>query len=474
MTDGLGLGDAYGATLDRIKGQGGRKARLGMATLMWISHAEQPLKPDDLRYVLAVEIGSLDLNSDNVPSIGTLLACCQGLVVVDKEVSAIRLIHFTLQEYLRAHPELFGAAHSTIAETCLSYLDSQQIRALSTDDYPDSRITPFLEYSSLYWGVHAKRDLSACAKRLALKLFEDSSNHISADILFESEQGFGFNDLDEPPLFSGLHWASIFGIDEIVAGLVAEEGCDINGEDSAGNTPLMWAAHSGHEGVVKILLGRSDVNPNKTGSDWTPLSIAACNGNGGVVKMLLGREDVNPDEPGPDGLTPLCWAFDSKHNEIVKMLLRREGVDPNKLYDLIHFGEGPLEWAFENGNEELVKAILGRGDLNPDELDMYGQTPLCWASGDGHEGIVKMLLGREDVNPDKSDEDGRTPLCCAAWNGHEGVVKILLARDDVNPDKPDKDCQTPLWCAAWNGHEGVVNILLARDDVNPNELDKYG
>ena len=44
MTDGLGLGDS--ATLDRIKGQYGKKARLGMATLMCISHAERPLKPD--------------------------------------------------------------------------------------------------------------------------------------------------------------------------------------------------------------------------------------------------------------------------------------------------------------------------------------------------------------------------------------------------------------------------------------------
>ena len=34
MTDGLGLGDAYGATLSRIKGQGGRKPKLGIATLM--------------------------------------------------------------------------------------------------------------------------------------------------------------------------------------------------------------------------------------------------------------------------------------------------------------------------------------------------------------------------------------------------------------------------------------------------------
>jgi len=97
MTDGLGLGDAYGATLDRIKGQDGRKAKLGMATLMWISHAERPLKPDDLFYALAVEIGSPNFNSDNVPSIGTLLSCCQGLVVVDKEASTVRLIHFTLQ-----------------------------------------------------------------------------------------------------------------------------------------------------------------------------------------------------------------------------------------------------------------------------------------------------------------------------------------------------------------------------------------
>jgi len=43
-------------------------------------------------------------NIDNVPSIGTLLACCQGLVAIHKEASSIRLIHFTLQEYLRAHP----------------------------------------------------------------------------------------------------------------------------------------------------------------------------------------------------------------------------------------------------------------------------------------------------------------------------------------------------------------------------------
>ena len=157
MTDGLGLGDAYGATLGRIKGQGDEKTRLGMATLMWVSHAERPLKPDELRHPLAVEIGSSSLHTDNVPSIGTLLSCCQGLVVMDKEASTVQLIHFTLQERLRAQPELFGTAHATMAETCLSYLNSQQVKALSTSSTPDLHGTPFLEYSSVYWRTHAKR-----------------------------------------------------------------------------------------------------------------------------------------------------------------------------------------------------------------------------------------------------------------------------------------------------------------------------
>jgi len=87
---------------------------------MWISQSERPLKVIELCHALAVEIGSLNLNADNVPAVGELLACCQGLIAVDKEASTVRLIHFTLQEYLRARPELFGTAHSTIAETCLS------------------------------------------------------------------------------------------------------------------------------------------------------------------------------------------------------------------------------------------------------------------------------------------------------------------------------------------------------------------
>jgi len=75
MENGLGLRAAYQATIGRIKAQEGDRARLGMTALMWISHSMRSLKVDEICHVLAVEIGSTDINPNNVPSIGTVLAC---------------------------------------------------------------------------------------------------------------------------------------------------------------------------------------------------------------------------------------------------------------------------------------------------------------------------------------------------------------------------------------------------------------
>ena len=471
MADVWGLEGAYCETLSRIRGQGREKSRLGIAALMWISHSERPLKIVELCHALGVEIGSAHLDADNVPSIGTLLVCCQGLVVVDKEASTVRLIHFTLHEYLRAHPELFGTAHSTMAEICLSYLNSHHVNSLSAsrlhylwvgpyrEYFSIYSGTPFLEYSSLYWGMHAKRYLSGCAKQLALKLFNDYSNHISIKILLNTEESrgpFPIN-FDRPLRFSGLHCASFFGIVEVVSGLVEVEGCDINQTDCTGSTPLVWAALKGHEGVVKILLGRDDVNPDKPDNgNRTPLWWAAANGYEGVARILLGRGDVNPDNPANSTRTPLRLAVESGHEGVVKILLGRGDVNPSK-----PDGDGRTSlWsAVTSGHEGIVRALLGRGDVSPDKPDRFGRTPFWYAAEDGDEGLVKILLARDDVNPDNPDMFGQTPLWCAALNGHKEVVKILLGRGDVSPYKPDKHGRTPLWCAASRGHAGVIALL---------------
>jgi len=348
MTGGLGLEDIYGATIERIKAQGGDKSRLGIGALMWICHAERPLSPKELCHALAIELGSTDFDAGNIPSIMTLVGCCQGLIIVDKEESAMRLIHFTLREYLSAHPDIFNRPHSAIAEICLTYLNCQPVKTLSVatkgDLYALIDDEPFLVYCSQHWGVHAKKQLSDYAMSLALQLFREYDGHISVALLMEIEWDSYPEGCYTGPLWNGLHFASHFGIVEIVTALI-EMGCyDLNEGDYEGYTALASAAWKGHEEVVEVLLGRQEVSPDTPDNDGrTPLSFAAVNGHEGVVKTLLKREDVNRDKPDNSGSTPLARAV-------------------------------------EYGREEVVKILLGREEVNPDMLDSEGQTPLVWAA----------------------------------------------------------------------------------------------
>ena len=119
MARGGGLSDAYTATITRLKAQKGNKSILGLKILMWVSNSERPLRGEELRHALGVELGSADLDPESVPALRTLLACCLGLVTVEASSSTVRLVHFTLQEYLLRDPALFHNPHSDIAEVCL-------------------------------------------------------------------------------------------------------------------------------------------------------------------------------------------------------------------------------------------------------------------------------------------------------------------------------------------------------------------
>jgi len=503
MKNGLDLGGAYAAMLGRIKAEGGEKARLGMAALMWISHSRRPLQVEELCHAIAIRIGSDDLDNDDIPTISTLLDFCQGLVTVDKGGSTVRLIHFTLQEHLCTHPNLFDAAHSTMAETCLTYINFQLFKDLPAAASPDPRDTPFLKYSSLHWGTHMRIELSDRAVTFALQLLYQFDGHISAKCLLESindDRPFGYYSGDKP--FSALYCTSYLGIPEVIITLLKMNTWDVNQRDSLGVTPLIWAARYGHEEVVRLLLQEKNLRPDEPDANngRTALSWAAGNGHEGVVRLFLAPQFVNPETVGRQwgkaarlvgllfgeryvnpnslseyGRTPLSWAAEGGHEGIAKLLLERPDIGPDT--PDTEYGRTPLSRATQNGHEGIVKLLLGRKDVNPDTPDKYGRTPLSWAAENGHEKIAKLLLERQDVNPDTPDTTyGRTPLLWAALKGYEGIVRLLLGRKDVNPDTPDTEyCRTPLSWAAENGYEIIAMLRLERTDVNPNTPDTlYG
>ena len=248
--------------------------------------------------------------------------------MADAETSTVRLIHHTLQEYL-SRPGTELDAHKTLAQTCLAYLNYELVKELPANDLSNFRDIPFLEYSSLYWGRHAKAKLSDRARSLALKLLNQFSNHISATFLLHQIENFHPHPSTHH-LFPGLHCASYFGIVEIVEALIGRKGYDINQRDCMGLTSLIHAAREGNEEVVRLLLTRDDINPDMACEDRrTPLSGACENGHDGVVALLLARSDVNPNEPDNDGQTPLFWASGNGHEEAVRLLLTWDDINPD-------------------------------------------------------------------------------------------------------------------------------------------------
>ena len=437
MTNGFGLDDAYSTTLDRIREPKGNRVNLGMEALMWISCSKRPLKPDELCHALAVEAGTTDFNVRNAPSTRTLLSCTLGLMTIDEHSSTVRLVHFTLQEYITAHPNLFITPHSMMAEICLTYLNFRSICDLSTSFDTIPSTTPFLHYASCYWGFYARKHVTESVKQLALRLLRRDADHISAGILLREKSVDFWTWWDQerrgehPDLrgFTGLHCIAYMGITEIAISMVGMKVWDLNGRDSKGGTPLIWAAKYGNFTLAKLLLEQGNVDP--TLSD-------------------------------KQGLTPLAYAAKAGHQDVLELLLQCGNVncDLSDNYSLT-----PLSHAAISRNEGVVKILLEQGDVNPDSPSKHGQTPLSYAAKEGHEGIVKLLLERGDVNSDSSDKHGWTPLTYAATCGHEGIVKILLERGDVNSDSSDKYGRTPLSYAARSGHEVIVKMLLERGDV---------
>ena len=439
MERGNGLGDAYTATLARLKAQARNESMLGLNVLMWVLYSQRPLRTEELRHALGVEIGSADLDSDNVAALRRVLASCLGLVTHEESSSTVRLVHFTLREHLSSDPMLFHSPHSTIAEVCLTYLNFRQVQNLSPNLHSAPSTMPLLEYAACYWGEHARRGMTENVKGLALKLLDRFDEHISAQLLLlhynqTRSSGPYFDSARGPTGFTGLHGVIFLGIAEIVATVLKRKEWDVNAADCMGSTALTWAIRGGQDETVKLLLEREEIDPNMadTQDGQTPLTLAIRDGYEELVKMLLERQDINPNTAGTqDGRTPLLWAI-------------------------------------RLGHEKVVKALLGREDINADQAGTQcGRTPLSLAAECGREGVVKMLLKRKDVRATTPDKKNQTPLSLALFKRHDGVVKILMERDNVNSGTGDRPF-------AGDGDKHVRNMWFREDDPNTGAANPDG
>ena len=91
----------YDEAMTRIKASKDPDARiLGMRTLAHISCARRTLSLQELQCLLAVQPGNPDSDADAMSDKGDILESTAGLVTIDTDLKAVRLVHPSLQEYL--------------------------------------------------------------------------------------------------------------------------------------------------------------------------------------------------------------------------------------------------------------------------------------------------------------------------------------------------------------------------------------
>ena len=384
------LYDSFQGMITRIReSPNASYAELGIRVLMWLCFARRPLKLAELQHAVAVERNHTEFEAGNIPSLKVLLDCCLGLVVLDKETSTVRFVHYTLEEYFRQYAE-FPTGYSYIAETCLIYLSFGELRQYCTSLKSlreKMKKYALLNYAALYWGTYIKQQSNDSLTKLAHIILDHDSDRPPCAIQALYLELDNFNS-GLTQKFSGIHAAAYFGLSENMA-YFCSVGRHIELKDESDRTPLSWAAGYGHEAVVQLLIERGDIDINAKDEDgWTPLMSAAKNGHEAVVQLLIERDNCDIHAEDKDGWTPLIWAAKNGYEAVVRLLIERDDININAKDE-----DEWTTWAAENGHEAVVWPLIERGDIDIDAKGEDGWTPLM--SRPGHETKCPGTLSRD-------------------------------------------------------------------------------
>ena len=284
--------------MERIESQGEAYRDLAKKVLSWVIHAKRTLSTAELQHALAVEPRKRVLNNDFIPGIEIVVSVCAGLVTLDIQSDVVRLVHFTTQEYFERTP-WFPMAESDITATCVTYLSFNIFDSgfCQSDEEFEERlqVNKLYEYAARNWGHHAQA-ASTEMEELILEFLENETQIAgSSQAMMAVEHHFHGYSQAVPTQIIGVHLAAYFGLGSMMIALLKSEH-DADLKDSYGRTPLSWAARSGHEAVVKLLLAKDGVDPDSKdrGYGRTPLSWAAWGGHEAVVKLLQSRDNLSP------------------------------------------------------------------------------------------------------------------------------------------------------------------------------------
>lgn len=241
----------------------------------------------------------------------------------------------------------------------------------------------------------------------------------------------------------------------------ANESCT----DSAGWTPLHFAANGGHLPVVRYLTEQDITDGGiscsaKTSNVSTatefirfegtlpsPLHLASRNGHLDIVQELLGQPTYRR---APEICVALYYAAQESYKRVVDTLLGQHCAVIARNAN----GDTALHASVRTADDEILLALLKRSKIDVNARNHNGWAPIHEAA---HLGIVGIFdtLKRYGGDVSISTPDGETPLQIAAKAGHAEIVRYLLSQSPRAVD-----CSAAFMLAVRNGHVRAAKSLL--------------
>ncbi|CAG8901730.1 unnamed protein product [Penicillium egyptiacum] len=507
---------------------------LQLLVLQFVTHAIRPLRILEIAEMAkSVQARITDRSLKETKEL--VRAACGPLLEIlpDETVS---VVHHSFTEFLKGltrssesydttYP-IFqpGSTNKCLAIACLDYLRSgclvhQQMKG-STDTM-ESRHSkdneqrelklrfPFLEYAADNWYTHIRR--AALAGEDMSLVYTMLDNFFAERPMFTAWRVMAWPTHATQGI-TALHVAAWAGLAGYAAHLL-ERGDSIEVRDSSQNTPLYWAATSGHHDVVEALLANG-ADPNAEQNEgYNSLHLAAEKGHAAVAKLLLtaGVHPLTPktqetpgrrcgNAPTSLGNTPLMYACYNGHVEtmaeflpfledtadchrallgaaragqsaVVELILEHPGVDVNKKYG----GDTALFASCFGGDEKTIRVLL-----------RAGADPNIFCEQAGSEFAGRQYMRRSKAHMNQDPERGHTALHVLCGSGERGgkvspasVDSLLQAGADVHVRSPTG--KTALHYACEYQKAGVVKKLLeagadptAEDDSGATPLHTEG